>query len=217
MIVRFADRLRMLLDLLARLGPGSRVLLLRLVARFGWKATGAVLAAAVYAAPRYRQWIVWVLLGWCAAAWSHAPSDESAGDHVEDPSEVVEEDPAEPDPADVADVVRDVIGTGRGALLTALRGPLGAADTRAVRECLNGADIPVRPGVRTADGNGPGVHRDDVPAPRPAPADAPVGVVAAGEDANTNTNNGLRVEVREGMTIITDPADSHRRHSIRKP
>ncbi|MFE5681719.1 hypothetical protein [Streptomyces sp. NPDC056512] len=217
MIVRLADRLRALLDLLARLGPGSRVLLLRIVARFGWKVTGAVLAAAVYAAPRYRQWIVWVLLGWCAAAWSHAPAEEADEEPAEDADAPAEEGPAEPDPADVADVVRDVIGTGRGALLTALRGPLGAADTRAVRECLDGADIPVRPGVRTAGGNGPGVHRDDVPAPRPAPPDAPVGVVAAGEDANTNTNNGLRVEVREGMTIITDPADHHRRHDLRKP
>ncbi|MFE2737369.1 hypothetical protein [Streptomyces sp. NPDC059349] len=109
-----------------------------------------------------------------------------------------------------------MIGTGRGALLTGLRGPLGAADTRAVRECLDAAGIPVRPVVRTAGGNGPGVHRDDAPAPRPAPADAPVGVVAAGEVADANTNNGLRVEVREGMTIITDPADSHRRHGLRK-
>ncbi|MGW6357929.1 hypothetical protein ACWFR5_22845 [Streptomyces sp. NPDC055092] len=217
MIARLADRLRGLLDLLARLGPGSRVLLLRIVARFGWKLTGAVLAAALYAAPRYGQWIVWVLLGWRAAAWSHALSDEPAEDHVEDADAPVEEGPAAgPDPADVADVVRDVIGTGRGALLTGLRGPLGAADTQAVRECLDAASIPVRPGVRTASGNGPGVHCDDVPAPRPAPADTPVGVVAAGEDANADTNNGLRVEAREGMTITTDPADSHRRHDLRK-
>ncbi|MGW6747624.1 hypothetical protein [Streptomyces sp. NPDC055006] len=215
MIIRLADRLRGLLDLLARLGPGSRVLLLRLVARFGWKVTGAVLVAAVYAAPRYRQWIVWVLLGWCAAAWSHAPSHEPAEDHVEDADAPAEEEPAEPDPADVADVVRDVIGTDRGALLTALRGPLGAADTRAVRECLDAADIPVRPGVRTADGNGPGVHRDDVPTPRPVSTDAPVGVVAAGEDANTNANNKPTVVHRAGMTIITDPADRHRRHDLR--
>ncbi|WP_406428485.1 hypothetical protein [Streptomyces sp. NBC_00147] len=186
MIVRLADRLRGLPDLLARLGPGSRVLLLRIVARFGWKVTGAVLAAALYAAPRYRQWIVWVLLGWCAAAWSHAPSDEPAEDHIEDADAPVEEGSAGPDPADVADVVRDVIGTGRGALLTGLRGPLGAADTRAVRECLDAAGIPVRPGVRTSGGNGPGVHRDDVPTPRPAPADTPVGVVAAGEVADAH-------------------------------
>ncbi|MFC9456480.1 hypothetical protein [Streptomyces sp. NPDC056983] len=91
MTVRLADRPRGLLDLLARLGPGSRVLLLRIVARFGWKVTGAVLAAALYAAPRYRQWIVWVLLGWRAAAWSHTPSGEPAEDHVEDADAPVEE------------------------------------------------------------------------------------------------------------------------------
>ncbi|MFE6156159.1 hypothetical protein [Streptomyces sp. NPDC057889] len=96
MIARIADRLRALLDLLTRLGPGSRVLLLRLAARFGWKVTGAVLAAALYAPPRYRQWIVWVLLGWCAAAWSHTPSDEPAEDHVEDADAPVEEGPAGP-------------------------------------------------------------------------------------------------------------------------
>ncbi|MFD0065195.1 hypothetical protein [Streptomyces sp. NPDC056690] len=146
MIARIADRLRGLVDLLARFGPGSRVLLLRLVARFGWKVTGVVLAAALYTAPRYRQWIVWVLLGWCAAAWSHAPSGEPAEDHVEDADAPGEEGSAGPDPADVADVVRDVVGAGRGALLTGLCGPLGAADTQAVRECLDAAGIPVRPG-----------------------------------------------------------------------
>ncbi|MFE5683027.1 hypothetical protein [Streptomyces sp. NPDC056512] len=212
MIARIADRPRGLVDLLARLGSGSRVLLLRIVARFGWKVTGVVLAAALYTAPRYRQWIVWVLLGWCAPARSHPPSGEPTEDHVEDADAPVEEGPAGPDPAGVADVVRDVIGTGRGALLTGLCGPLGAADTQAVRECLDAAGIPVRPGgVRTAGGNGPGVHRADVPAPHPASADAPVGVVAAGEDANTT--NGRRVEAREGMTITTDP---DRRHDLRK-
>ncbi|MGW6481303.1 hypothetical protein ACWGDS_25980 [Streptomyces sp. NPDC055059] len=206
MIPLLAERARALLDLLSRLGPGSRALLLRLVGRFGWGPVLGGVVVAVYSAARYRTWIVWGVLAWCAIAWAHAPADEP-----------VEEVPAGHDPADVADLVRDLIGDGRGVLLTALSGPLGAADTKAVREALDAADIPVRPGVRTAAGNGPGVHRDDVPAPHPAPTDAPVGVVAAGEDANTNANNKLTVVVREGMTIITDPADHHRRrHDLRK-
>lgn len=215
MLHRLADRVRSLLDLLARLGPGSRVLLLRLVGRFGWKPVCVAVVVALYSAARYRQWIVWGLLAWCAAAWAQAPEDEPEEEPVED-SEPVEEEPVEPDRADVADVVRDVLGTDRGALLTALRGPLGVADTRAVRECLDAAGIPIRAGVRTAAGNGPGVHRADVPTPRLASPDAPVGVVAAGEDANANANNRPTVQAREGMTIITDPADSHRTHTLRK-
>jgi hypothetical protein len=148
---------------------------------------------------------------WCVTAWCMAPAT------ADEPSdEPTEHQPAEPDPQDVEDLVRDLIGDDRGVLLTALRQPLHAADTRAVRELLDAAGIRVRPGVRTAGGNGPGVHRDDLTAPSPAPAGIPVGVVAAGEDANTNTNNALRVESREGMTIINDPADRHRAHSLKK-
>ncbi|MFF3497394.1 hypothetical protein ACFYWS_39385 [Streptomyces sp. NPDC002795] len=212
MINRLAARTRALLDLLARLGPGSQALLLRLIGRFGW---GPVLCAAVvtvYAAARYRTWIAWGVLAWCAVAWAHAPNETPAEDDEQD----AEEAPVAPDPADITDVVRDVIGPGRGALLTALVGPLGVADTKAVRELLAAADIPLRPGVRTPGGNGPGVHTDDMPTPRPALDDADVGVVAAGETANTNTNNKPTVEAREGMTIITDPADSHRTHNLRK-
>jgi hypothetical protein len=151
------------------------------------------------------------IVGWCVAAWCIAPAT------ADEPSdEPTKHQPAEPDPQDVEDLVRDLIGDDRGVLLTALRQPLHAADTRAVRELLDAAGIRVRPGVRTATGNGPGVHRDDLAAPSPAPVDIPADVVAAGEDANTNTNNALRVESREGMTIINDPADRHRAHSLKK-
>jgi hypothetical protein len=145
------------------------------------------------------------IVAWCAAAWYMAPDD----DQTDEPD-------SEPDVQDVTDLVRDLIGDDTGILLTALCKPLHAADTRAVRGLLAGAGIPVRPGVRTAGGNGPGVHRKDVPPPSPPPAEAPVGDVAAGEDANANTNNKLRVESREGMTIINDPADQHRAHSLKK-
>ncbi|MGD6761371.1 hypothetical protein ACOKM5_20770 [Streptomyces sp. BH097] len=212
-MTQIAARVRALLDLL---GPGSHALMLRIVGRFGWGPTLAGAFVAVYAAARYRTWIAWGVLAWCALAWAHAPDDDQ-DPAPEGDDQDADAEPAEPDPADVADVVRDVIGGGRGALLTALRGPLGAADTKAVRDHLTAAGIRVREGVRTPAGNGPGVHADDVPAPRPAPTDPPVGDVAAGEDANTNANNKPRVDRREGMTIITDPADSHRRrHKFRK-
>jgi hypothetical protein len=151
------------------------------------------------------------VVGWCVAALWAAPVAPA-----EDDDEPAEDEPGEPDPQDVTDLVRDLVGDDTGALLTALRAPLHAADTRAVRELLAAAGIAVRPGVRTRRGNGPGVHRDDLPAAPPPPVAPSSQVVVAGGDANANTNNRLRVQSREGMTIINDPADRHRTHSLKE-
>lgn len=174
-----------------------------------------VLAVGVYVAgygcwhaPRIARFAIpGAVVAWCVAALWTAPSQAD---------EPIEDEPDDLDPDDVTDLVRDLIGNEKGVLLTALCAPLRAADTRAVREVLAEAGIPVRPGVRTPGGNGPGVHRDDVPPLAPLPQADPVDVVVAGESANANTNNSLRVESREGMTIINDPADRHRAHSLKK-
>jgi hypothetical protein len=211
---RLAEVLR---AVLVPLGSGTRVLLLRLAGRFGWWWMIGGAAVSVYAAFRYRTWITWMVAAWCVAAWMHAPDEGEEADELdgEDPGE--EPSDPHPDPDDILDLVRDLVGDDRGILLTALRAPLHAADTRAVRELLAGAGIRVRAGVRTAGGNGPGVHRDDLPAPCRPLDEPPVGGVAAGEAANANATNGVRVETREGMTIIYDPADSHRTHVLKKP
>ncbi|MDX3645310.1 hypothetical protein [Streptomyces sp. MB09-02B] len=211
-----ADRVRAVLALTGPLGDGFRILLLRLIARFGWKTVLIAAAVLLYAANRYRTWIPYGLAVACTAAWMHAPK-EARHDDEEDDDEPTGEEPAGPDPQDVTDLVRDLIGDDRGILLTALRQPLQAADTRAVREVLSEAGIRVRDGVRTAGGNGPGVHRHDLP-PLPPALDSPaVGSLTCTNAANANANNELRVESREGMTIITDPADRHRAHSLKKP
>lgn len=183
-----------------------------------WESAGALIAGAYVAAygcwsaPHIARFAVpGTAIAWCAAAWAVTPDPAD-----ETPEEGPEADAADPDPQDVTDLVRDLTGDDRGILLTALRQPLRAADTRAVRELLAAAGIPVRPGVRTAAGNGPGVHRDDLPAPTPPPADPSPSCVVAGEAANANTNNALRVHSQEGMTIISDPADRYRAHSLKK-
>ncbi|MFF2161489.1 hypothetical protein ACFVWP_12355 [Streptomyces sp. NPDC058175] len=51
------------------------------------------------------------------------PFGEPAEDHVEDADAPGEEGSAGPDPADVADVVRDVVGAGRGAPHRPARAP----------------------------------------------------------------------------------------------
>lgn len=214
-MTRLADRIRALLALAAPLRAGFRVLLLRLIARFGWKTILIAAAVLLYTANRYRTWIPYGLAIACAAAWMHAPKQLAEPPAGED-DESAGEEPSEPDRKDVVDLVRDLIGDDRGVLLTALRTPLQAADTRAVRETLHAAGIEWRKGVRTEAGNGPGVHRDDLPPLPPTEGSAPVGSLTCTNTANTNANNTLRVESREGMTIITDPADRHRAHSLKK-
>jgi hypothetical protein len=119
---------------------------------------------------------------WCLAAWTAS----EAGEEPEDGGEVeyLTRD-------DAVELLWDLVGDGRGVLLTVLRNALQWETTKEVRDFLTDEDIPVRAGVRTVAGNGPGVHRDDFP-PLPSPVDelSPVGVVAAGEDANANANNG---------------------------
>lgn len=124
-----------------------------------------------------------------------------------------EEELPVPDPADVADIVRE-LGTGTGVLLTGLRDQLleeypgQGWTTKRLRPLLAEAGVRVREGVRvTGVGNGPGVHRDDVPPPLPSPAPSPpVGVVAAGQDANANTNNAKVVRHADGALITVTPA-----------
>lgn len=179
-----------------------------------WESVGAlaigayVTAYGCWHAPHIARFAIpGTVIAWCVAAWCMTPASE--------PQDAPDAEEG-PDPQDVTDLVRDLVGDGRGILLTALRQPLHAPDTRTVRELLTAAGIPIRPGVRTAAGNGPGVHRDDLPAPLPPPTAPPVEAVAAGESANANATNALRVESREGMTIISDPADRYRAHSLKK-
>lgn len=209
------------------LGPGAWI-----AAHFGMSTAVGVHVVAVWAIGFYGDWVAaGIVLGWLAAVLAFVPREhleqlaarveKRAGIHRAAPGEAGDEGTAEgppqPDPQDVLDLVRDVVGSDRGALLTALRQPLHAADTRAVRGVLAAADIRVREGVRTRAGNGPGVHRDDLP-PAPPTLDAPTGGrVVAGEGTNNNTNTALTVEHREGMTIIRDPADRHRTHTLKKP
>lgn len=136
---------------------------------------------------------LWVLLAaWCLTAWVAGRSDEDAEEQAED-----EEQPG-PGPAEMADIVTE-LGHGTGVLLTRIRDQLleeyegRGWTTKDVRALLAEAGVRVREGVRVSGaGNGPGVHREDVPAPlSPAPSGPPVGVVAAGQDTNANTNNGV--------------------------
>lgn len=209
------------------LGPGQWI-----AARFGTGWAFGIHVVAVWAIGFYSGWIaagiilVWLLLVGLftppealdrVSRWAEQRGAEPSKEGSEPGDEEAGEEPTQPDPQDVLDLVRDLIGRDRGILLTALRGPLRAADTKAVRELLATAGIRVREGVRTGGGNGPGIHRDDLP-PLPPPPGPPLGEgVVTGQAANTNADNGLRVRSQEGMTIINDPADRSRTHRLKRP
>ncbi|WP_433406940.1 hypothetical protein [Streptomyces sp. CA-146814] len=199
---------------LTRVGHGTAR-----AARAFWSDIPAKERAARLAALTVACWIVggvvlaerralWVLLvAWCLTAWAAGRTDQQ---HT--PSDQHNEEPPGPDPADMADIVRE-LGTGTGVLLTRLAAQLqdeyeGTTwTTKHVRALLAGAQVRVREGVRvTGVGNGPGVHRDDVPPPlSPAPFGPPVGGVGAGQDANTNANNVSVVRHAHGAHITVTP------------
>ncbi|TJZ55601.1 hypothetical protein FCH28_09690 [Streptomyces piniterrae] len=142
--------------------------------------------------------LIWVAAGGGLAAAYYAGRLDEGEQAAEDA-----------EPVDVLAAVWKAVGDDRGALLTVLRDVFCASTTKEVRALLAEADIRVREGVRTTRGNGPGVHRDDLP-PLPSPSDeGPVGVVAAGEDANTNANNTTITKIGQGGYSVqkgTQPA-----------
>ncbi|MER5715739.1 hypothetical protein [Streptomyces sp. NPDC002132] len=195
-----ADRVRAVLALLGPLGAGSRVLLWRLIARFGWKMVGLGALVCVFAAVRYRTWIAWMLAAWCLAAWMHTP-DKAAGDADDTAGEEPAETVADPLPA----VLWTLIGEAPGVHLKAVAEHLHAAapeqavDRAAVRAHLAARQIPVRASVRDASGRvNEGVHRDDLrawqealspaaPDPAPGPCSSPVATAVTCDVADAPT------------------------------
>ncbi|MFJ9448182.1 hypothetical protein ACIRRH_41160 [Kitasatospora sp. NPDC101235] len=145
---------------------------------------------------------------------SKAGDQEPDGEAEEEPDETL------PTPAETHALTASLATGGTSVLLTRLAADLGAAhplwkaSTKAIRALLAQASIPVREGVRTPDGNGPGVHHEDVP-PLPSPSrTAPladvVANVGAGQSANTNTNNTEEWSTQEGRVMRADPENPAR-------
>lgn len=184
--------------------------------------------------------VLWpVLHGWHTVAvtggatlWTLAalvagqkPTEQAGSeDQAEQPAPVDDQtaaDPPAPTAADVHRLVAAVTASGTSVLLSritaliAARHPHQKWSTGDVRPLLAEAGIAVRAGVRTPDGNGPGVHHEDVPAPPPAPGTAPIGVVAQGQSANANANNAGPWTTEAGFVQQADPDNPARTIVIR--
>lgn len=151
-----------------------------------------------------------------ARAAEQAPDEGPVEAAEQAPDEAAEEASAEPPAPPSREVIsgalHGLVGEGRGVLLTTLCQHLSLPHTRAVREVLDGAGIRVRPGVRTAAGNGPGVHLSDFPPPPLSPDPAQGTGVVAGESANANANNaesGPQEGLGAGGTYWPEGKDYH--------
>ncbi|NUV31947.1 hypothetical protein [Streptomyces odorifer] len=184
----------------------------------------SALTATVVAAPLI------VAGAWIVAAWIAAPAIEEAEEEGEDAEEEGEEAPVEgaeaaaeegpevapaeaplPTREELAVALRAVADPNvhTAALATHMKLP-----AERVRAALKAAGIPAGGQVRMGGVPSTGIKAADFPPLPPSGEGAPEPVVVAGQASNNNSNNAPRVVTREGMTIIHDPADTHRHHRV---
>lgn len=203
MIRRLADRVRALLVVLGPLGEGSIALMLRLLIRFGWWPVACGVGAVAYAVSRYRTWIVWILLAWCAAAWMHAPGETPEGEGEQPPIEA----PVDPLPGILWDLIGDAPGVHLKTVVRHLHesGLDTSCDRAAVRAALTRRGITFKASVRDAAGKvNEGVHRDDLKAWEEARS--PAAPVALSKTRSNSVATALTCDVAEPATAVATPA-----------
>ncbi|NUO43751.1 MAG: hypothetical protein HOV82_17145 [Streptomyces sp.] len=178
-----------------------------------------IAAGALFGVIAAFPWLAYVIVGVLGTlGWQKARSWRARrrGDDAENEPE----DEVEPD---VGEALRRLVGDDRGVLLTRLRDDLKVADTKAVKALLDAEGITWK-AVRTARGNGPGVHKDDIPAaPSPDAGAVHGGGCCCRSGDNNNSDNSDQEEPEEGLRvvpigtdgkIIYDPKDTIRHHAV---
>ena len=180
----------------------------------------SALTAAVVAAPL-------IAAGaWIVAAWIAAPAveelEEGDDDGEEAPvegAEEVAEEGLEVTPTEAPLPTREELTAALHAVAdphahtAAVATHLGVPAER-VRAGLKAAGIPTTGACRMGGKPSTGVKAEHIPPLSPSGEGAPGAVVASPLTSNNNSNNAPRVVTREGMTIIHDPADTHRHHRV---
>ncbi|MGW2261433.1 hypothetical protein ACWCXE_27065 [Streptomyces sp. NPDC001780] len=195
--------------------------------------------AALVDSARWLLWpaaVVWVIAAYRVGHpdWT-PPADTEPEDQPKEPEKEVEpedsgddqEQPADTEPVSLTKAppepplpsLQDIretltrVGTPH-AHISVLAEDLSTTPER-IREALAKWDIPVEPVRMRGRGSSTGIRGDRYPAPPPAQGPPSEAVVAAGQPANNNNDNAPTVVRREGMLIITDPADHHCHHDVR--
>ncbi|MGW9638829.1 hypothetical protein ACWHAU_06680 [Streptomyces albidoflavus] len=181
----------------------------------------SALTAAVVAAPLIAAG-AWIIAAWIAAPAVEEGEEEGEGVEEEAPvegaEEVAEEGP-EVAPAEAPLPTREELAVALRAVAdpnvhtAALATHLGLPAER-VRAALKAAGIPAGGGVRMGGVTSTGIKAAHFPPLPPSGEGAPAPVVVAGQASNNSNSNAPRVVTREGMTIIHDPADTHRHHRV---
>ncbi|MER7967769.1 hypothetical protein ABTX35_01930 [Streptomyces sp. NPDC096080] len=133
-----------------------------------------------------------------------------------------EQAPEVPAP-DAGAALRRLVGDDNGVLLTRLRDELKLPDTKALKALLDADGIAWK-AVRTKEGNGPGVHKANIPAAlSPAPADSHEDGCCCRSGDNGNGDNSAGEGAQEGLrvvpigipgAVIHDPSDAVRHHPV---
>jgi hypothetical protein len=117
---------------------------------------------------------------------------------------------------DVVEALQHLGGNGDHVLLTQLQKRLGVKDTKAVRALLKAEKIRVRPGVRAPKGNGPGVHKDDIPTPPPheeTPSES--GCSCSSGPTTPTPTTGTTVEaIGLAGVVVKDGSEPARQHRV---
>lgn len=188
----------------------------------------SALTAAVVAAP------LTAAGAWIVAAWIAAPAIEEAESEAEEDcddgaeefgeapvegAEAAAEEGPEVVPAEAPLPTREELAVALRAVAdpnvhtAALATHLGLPAER-VRAALKAAGIPAGGGVRMGGVTSTGIKASNFPPLPPSGEGAPAPAVVAGQASNNSNSNAPRVVTREGMTIIHDPADTHRHHRV---
>ncbi|MFJ7782189.1 hypothetical protein ACIQY8_05675 [Streptomyces albidoflavus] len=208
---------------------GHRDDLTGLAAHLGTIARAALIALGVYFLARVVRAspaLMWVLAGvGLAAAWRagrpaavEGGEEEVAEASVEGAEEVAEEGP-EVVPVEAPLPTREELATALYAVAdpnvhTAALAAHMKLPAERVRAALKAAGIPAGGQVRMGGVPSTGIKAADFPPLPPSGEGAPEPVVVAGQASNNDSNNAPRVVTREGMTIIHDPAETHRHHRV---
>lgn len=173
---------------------------------------GGVLVAG-YGAVRYPMpGVALELVGWCVAAWMHAPqagADVGEEELLDDPGEDDEPEPADPLPGILQELIGDAPGVHLPTIVAHLHetGLDTTCDRASVRAAITRRGIPLRGSVRAGGRVNEGVHRADLQTW--IAAHSPTGPTGQAKTRSDTATTGLTCDVADPATAVAAPPTPH--------